>query len=225
VIRKLPPKLKDEKQEPPNQEQFYQRVDAGEPPYGKGMGLKQGQAYRWMKNRPIPTKVQVTVTPPRPTAAQPTAEQISKEPGAAQIQSYLTKEECVDLYSFVWGQEGLIADGILEVPEAGRSRQRCEAQGERLYNMAVRHGWDREDLMKFMGDIIFGVGVMQDSWFIYKAWNEKEKIKKPKKPTEQQPSVVQGAPGAAAPEFASVASLADSKLRIAKPATGMGLGI
>src|SRR5712664_3038222 len=72
---------KSEKPQSVSQDEFYRRVDAGEQPYGRGMGLKQGQAYRWLKKRPQPTKVQVTVTPPRPGASEPMTSQTQSVAG------------------------------------------------------------------------------------------------------------------------------------------------
>jgi hypothetical protein len=170
------------KPDPVSKEEFYRRVDAGDKPYSKKMGLKPGQAYSWLKSRPTPTKVAVTVTPPRPTAEEPKAPLTTGEPLTPVV--YLTEEECIDLYVFVWGREGLIADGLLGVPEAGRSNERCKTQGSRLYQIAVKYGWDREQVLGFLGIALFGVGCAQDSWTIYKAWSAKqdEKKSKEKKP-------------------------------------------
>ncbi len=163
----------------PDREEFYRRIEEpGVRPYsvGRQMGAKASTVSGWMKRRPVPTKVQVTVTPPRPTAAQPAAEQI--EPRAQPVVPALTEDECVDLYKFIWGREGLIADGLLDIPEAGRNDARCEAQGKRLFAIAVKYGWDREQLLGFIGIAVFTVGVGQDSWMMYRAWNQREKEKK-----------------------------------------------
>lgn len=175
----------------PDKNEFYRRVDAGERPYSKQMaremGLRPGQAYRYMKSRPVPTKVQVTVTPPRPSAAQPVSEQIEQRDREQPMMPALTEDECIDLYKFVWGREGLIADGLLDMPQAGRSDERCKAQGQRLYAIAVKYGWDREQLLGFIGIAVFIVGVGQDSWIMYRAWNEQQKEKKKIEQPKKQP--------------------------------------
>ncbi len=166
-----------------SRDEFYRRVDAGERPYSRQLArelkLRPGQPYRWLKSRPVPTRVAVTVTPPRPSAAQPVSEQITEK--EQPTIPALTEDECVDLYKFIWGREGLIADGILDLPQAGRPDERCRAQGQRLYAIAVKYGWDREQILSFIGIAMFVAGMGQDSWIMYRAWNEREKEKKPEK--------------------------------------------
>src|SRR6267143_174679 len=199
-----------------SQDEFYRRVDAGEPPYGRSMGLKQGQAYRWLKKRPQPTKVNVTVTPPRPSAAEPMTSQTQEvagqlPPGTPVV--YLTEEECIDLYEFIYGREGLICDGLLDLPEAGRSKERCKVQGSRLYAIAVKYGWDREQVLGFLGIAMFAASTVQDSWTIYKAWDKKQEAKKPKK--EQKPGVIQGEVEV---QENPLTTIAEQKLKISTPA-------
>lgn len=207
---------KSEKSPPVSQDEFYRRVDAGEAPYGRNMGLKQGQAYRWLKKRPQPTKVNVTVTPPRPSASEPMTSQtqaVGGELPPGTPVTYLTEEECIDLYKFIYGREGLICDGLLSMPEAGRSDERCKVQGERLYAIAVKYGWDREQVLGFLGIAMFAAGTVQDSWTIYKAWDKKQDAKKEKK--EQKPSVVQGATEV---QENPLTNIAEQKLKISTPA-------
>jgi len=209
---------RSEKHQSVSEDEFYRRVDAGERPYtvGREMGVKSHVFRKWMQRRPSPTKVQVTVTPPRPSAAEPMTSQtqgIGGELPPGTPVTYLTEDECIDLYKFIYGREGLICDGLLSMPEAGRSDERCKVQGERLYAIAVKYGWDREQVLGFLGIAMFAAGTAQDSWIIYKAWSKKQDEKKPKK--EQKPSVTQGAVEV---QENPLTNIAEQKLKISTPA-------